>query len=260
MSDLESVSSQIRFHLSQMRAKNQQHELERLAFHLARATITANVAPATGPVQAGGDQGRDFETFRSHLRATDIGESAFAARISDVTIAFACSLEQEIVAKIKEDVGKILGTGTGVARWNAGARVNYFGEVEAGTWTQLDDPTAPPRVYDSRVATDVHFGLELPRNLSLTVGGTNIFDVEPTAQRDRERRPLGKRADGLQRRGLVRAGGVEDAVGFMECGNASYRSYCFYSSCNASRSSLRSCHQARLHQPRLLHEQKQSER
>ena len=48
--------------------------------------------------------------------------------------------------------------------------------------TQLDDPSAPPQVYDSRVATDVHFGLELPRNLSLTVGGTNIFDVEPTAQ------------------------------------------------------------------------------
>jgi iron complex outermembrane receptor protein len=69
-----------------------------------------------------------------------------------------------------------------VARWNAGGRLNYFGEVEAGTWTQLDDPTAPPQVYDSRVSTDVHFGLELPRNLSLTVGGTNIFDVEPTAQ------------------------------------------------------------------------------
>lgn len=124
MSDLESVSSQIRFHLSQMRAKNQQHELERLAFHLARATITANVVPATGPVQAGGDQGRDFETFRSHLRATDIGESAFAARISDVTIAFACSLEQEIVAKIKEDVGKILGTGTKVDE------VHYYCEVD----------------------------------------------------------------------------------------------------------------------------------
>jgi iron complex outermembrane receptor protein len=67
-------------------------------------------------------------------------------------------------------------------RWNAGARLNYFGELEAGTWTHLDDPTAPPQHYDARVTTDVHFGLELPRNLSLTVGGTNIFDAMPTEQ------------------------------------------------------------------------------
>jgi iron complex outermembrane receptor protein len=68
------------------------------------------------------------------------------------------------------------------SRWNTGVRVNYFGEVEAGTWTQLDDPTAPPQVYDSRLSTDVHLGFDLPRNLGLTIGGTNIFDVEPTAQ------------------------------------------------------------------------------
>jgi iron complex outermembrane recepter protein len=67
-------------------------------------------------------------------------------------------------------------------QWNAGARLNYFGELEAGTWTHLDDPTAPPQRYDARVSTDVHFGYELPRNLTLTVGGANIFDVEPTEQ------------------------------------------------------------------------------
>lgn len=68
------------------------------------------------------------------------------------------------------------------SRWNAGARVSYFGEVESGTWTQIDDPTAPPQHYDARFSTDVHFGYELPRNVTLTVGGTNIFDVQPTAQ------------------------------------------------------------------------------
>jgi iron complex outermembrane receptor protein len=67
-------------------------------------------------------------------------------------------------------------------RWSAGARLNYFGELEAGTWTHLDDPTAPPQRYDARVSTDVHFGYELPRNLTLTVGGANIFDVQPTEQ------------------------------------------------------------------------------
>ena len=68
------------------------------------------------------------------------------------------------------------------SRWNGGVRVVYFGEVESGTWTQIDDPTAPPQRYDSRVTTDLHVGFELRPNLQLTVGGTNVFDEMPTAQ------------------------------------------------------------------------------
>ena len=68
------------------------------------------------------------------------------------------------------------------ATWNTGARVTYFGEVESGTWTHLDDPTSPPQHYDARFSTDLHLGFELPRNLSLTLGGMNVFDVQPTAQ------------------------------------------------------------------------------
>ena len=75
-----------------------------------------------------------------------------------------------------------LGADYSRAKWNAGARVTYFGEVEAGTWTQIDDPTAPAQHYDPRFSTDLHVGFELPRNLSLTVGGMNVFDAEPTAQ------------------------------------------------------------------------------
>lgn len=67
-------------------------------------------------------------------------------------------------------------------RWNAGARLSYFGETEVGTWTQLDDPDAPSQHYDPRVTTDLHAGFELPRNLTLTIGGTNVFDVQPTEQ------------------------------------------------------------------------------
>jgi iron complex outermembrane receptor protein len=67
-------------------------------------------------------------------------------------------------------------------RWNAGARLNYFGELESGTWTQIDDPTAPSQHYDPRVTADVHVGFTLPRNLGLTIGGTNIFDATPTEQ------------------------------------------------------------------------------
>jgi iron complex outermembrane receptor protein len=67
-------------------------------------------------------------------------------------------------------------------RWNAGARASYFGEMEVGTWTQLDDPDSPGQHYDPRISTDVHVGFTLPRNVGLTVGGTNIFDAQPTEQ------------------------------------------------------------------------------
>ena len=65
-------------------------------------------------------------------------------------------------------------------RWSTGARVSYFGELEAGTWTHLDDPTSPPQHYDARITTDLHFGYELRPNLQLTVGGMNVFDEYPT--------------------------------------------------------------------------------
>lgn len=67
-------------------------------------------------------------------------------------------------------------------QWSTGARLNYFGELEAGTWTQLDDATSAPQHYDARVTADVHLGMTLPRNLRLTIGGTNVFDTRPTEQ------------------------------------------------------------------------------
>ena len=67
-------------------------------------------------------------------------------------------------------------------RWSAGARFTYFGSLESGTWTQIDDPTAPPQHYDPRVTTDVYLGFNLAENLQWTIGGTNIFDVQPTEQ------------------------------------------------------------------------------
>ena len=67
-------------------------------------------------------------------------------------------------------------------RWNAGVKLIYFGEMESGTWTQIDDPEAPPQQYDPRLTTDIHFGIHLARNLQLTVGGTNIFDEVPSEQ------------------------------------------------------------------------------
>ena len=76
----------------------------------------------------------------------------------------------------------VLSADYSVPRWSAGARVSYFGEVESGTWSQLDDPDSPSQHYDPRFSTDVHFGFNVRPDLSLTIGGMNIFDVQPTAQ------------------------------------------------------------------------------
>ena len=67
-------------------------------------------------------------------------------------------------------------------RWSGGLRFTYFGSLESGTWTQIDDPTAPPQRYDPRLTTDVYVGFNLANNLQWTIGGTNIFDAQPTEQ------------------------------------------------------------------------------
>lgn len=75
-----------------------------------------------------------------------------------------------------------LGVHYGRDRWNSGVKLIYFGEVLSGTWTQIDDPGAPPQKYDPRVTTDLYVGFEIADNLNWTIGGTNIFDSIPTDQ------------------------------------------------------------------------------
>jgi hypothetical protein len=107
----------IRFGLQDLTSRNGQFEFEEACRHLARRRIASNIVPATGPVTAGGDQGRDFESFHTYLRQ-ELGEEGwFAGRASDDTLAFACTLQQEgLPTKIKGDVAKITGSGTQVAR------------------------------------------------------------------------------------------------------------------------------------------------
>lgn len=67
-------------------------------------------------------------------------------------------------------------------RWSIGGRLNYFGDVVAGTWSQLDDPTLPGQSYSPRTTLDLSVGYEIRDGLSVTVGGTNVFDAEPSRQ------------------------------------------------------------------------------
>lgn len=112
MVDERQIIQQIRFALDQLSSRNGHHEFEHLCRHLARRTICTNILPATGPVSAGGDQGRDFETFRTYISATDLCDSAFVGMASEGAIAFACTLQRDNLAqKIKSDVATILGSG-----------------------------------------------------------------------------------------------------------------------------------------------------
>ena len=92
MATLAEVKAQIRFALEQLSAMNAHHEFEHRCLDLTRLRICSNVLPATGPVAAGGDQGRDFETFRTYLKATPIANTTFIGLVSTKRLVFPCSL------------------------------------------------------------------------------------------------------------------------------------------------------------------------
>jgi hypothetical protein len=100
----------IRFQLEQMSTKNEHHLFEELAFELARQTISRRLVPATGPVQAGGDQGRDFESYRSYLANSPIAASTGASLEGDQVIVFGCTLNKQLEGKIKGDIKTMCGS------------------------------------------------------------------------------------------------------------------------------------------------------
>jgi hypothetical protein len=102
------TAQQIRFALTRLRSRNGHHQFEEACRHFAAARISRNILPATGPVSAGGDQGRDFETFRSYLGSQLPG--SFMAVEHQLPVVFACTLQQAgLEAKIKQDVTAIAG-------------------------------------------------------------------------------------------------------------------------------------------------------
>jgi len=122
MEDFIQISKRIRFELEQLSVQNQHHEFEQMCRHIARLRICSNILPATGPVSAGGDQGRDFETFRTYLQQSPISHSSFVGLISECPIAFACTLtrKEKVKRKIKNDIKTITSSGTKVTS------IHYF--------------------------------------------------------------------------------------------------------------------------------------
>src|SRR5437016_11540888 len=114
MATIDQIRAQIRFALEQLSARNGHHEFEHLCRHFARQRICSNILPATGPVSAGGDHARDFETFRTYLAGSPMAQSSFVGRATDKTLAFCSSLQKSIRPKIKIDVQTIARSGTTV--------------------------------------------------------------------------------------------------------------------------------------------------
>ncbi len=100
----------IRFQLEQMSAKNEHHLFEELAFELARQTVSRRLVPATGPVQAGGDQGRDFESYRSYLANSPIASSVGVGAEGGDVLVFGCTLNKQLEGKIKGDIKTMCGS------------------------------------------------------------------------------------------------------------------------------------------------------
>lgn len=112
MATKDQIIKQIKYELSQLSARNSQFEFEDLCRHLSRARICSNILVSTGPVARTGDQGRDFETFKTYISRTEFSGSVFAKLISEGNLAFACSIQKDnIEGKIKSDVNKIMDSG-----------------------------------------------------------------------------------------------------------------------------------------------------
>lgn len=124
MASISELSNYIRFQLSNLRSLNKHHEFEHISMQVARLRICENILPATGPVGSGGDQGKDFESYHSYLLTTPIANSTFFGKSSGKKIVFGCSIQKEIIPKIKSDLQKICGSDTKVDN------VYYFCEAD----------------------------------------------------------------------------------------------------------------------------------
>ncbi|MET0395435.1 MAG: hypothetical protein ABW277_01280 [Longimicrobiaceae bacterium] len=100
--------SLISYQLDRLTARNGHHDFERLALAYAQVAITPCLLPATGPVSSGGDQGRDFETFKTYVVKPSGGVPGRVAHAGEM-VSFACSIQRSgLPAKIRSDIRKIM--------------------------------------------------------------------------------------------------------------------------------------------------------
>lgn len=110
------LAAQIRFALETLAETNDHHAFERICAGLARRRIVSNLLPATGPVSAGGDQGRDAESHWTDLPNEGV-TSWFSLLASTEPVALACTIQKsDLAAKIRRDLSAITESGNKVRR------------------------------------------------------------------------------------------------------------------------------------------------
>lgn len=107
----------IRFQLEQMAVRNEHHLFEEICYRIAKRRLSSNLLPATGPVSAGGDQGRDAESYYTRLPKELPSSGGFVGRATSEPLVVACSVQKDgLEAKIRADVKKIREQGAVVKR------------------------------------------------------------------------------------------------------------------------------------------------
>lgn len=111
------LERRIRFGLNTLTETNSHHDFETISLGLARKRIATNLMPATGPVAAGGDQGRDAESYWTNLTTEEDPTSLFIVGATDENVVLACTTQQaDVTAKIRSDIQSICGRGETVNR------------------------------------------------------------------------------------------------------------------------------------------------
>ncbi len=135
MANPSTVEAQIRFALSQLPAHNAHHDFEHICRYLTQQFICSNVLPATGPVSSGGDQGRDFETFRTYLLEELGPHGAFLGLVNEGTIAFICTIQTNgVLSKLRHDIKTVCTSGHSVHE----IRAFTLASVPVGTRHKLE--------------------------------------------------------------------------------------------------------------------------
>ena len=111
------LERRIRFGLSTLTESNSHHDFETISLGLARKRIASNLMPATGPVTAGGDQGRDAESYWTNLTNGEVPTPLFVAGATDENVVLACTTQQaDVPSKIRADLQSICSRGEPVDR------------------------------------------------------------------------------------------------------------------------------------------------
>ncbi len=145
----------IQFRLDGLASRNEHHRFEEIAVRIARRRISANILLATGPVAAGGDQGRDGESYTTRIPDELPFAAGFSASASTEPVVIACTIQRTALRrKVLADVDAICAPGADPV-----THIAYFSvhPIPTGTVHELKQT-----VRDSHAVTlDVYSGPQL---------------------------------------------------------------------------------------------------